>query len=86
MRGVKKTSLWSSHSQGWKPKTGIPDSGPTEGLGKAPLAQVLGAVVLGDWTSYYVALLNGVDPSPVEAIEELKRRLSDPRQGRQENA
>ncbi len=47
--------------------------------GVAPLAQVLGAIALGDWTSYYLAVLNGVDPAPVEAIEYLKGRLSDPR-------
>ncbi|MSQ40640.1 MAG: bifunctional phosphoglucose/phosphomannose isomerase [Dehalococcoidia bacterium] len=47
--------------------------------GTSPLAQVLGAVALGDWTSYYVAMLNGVDPSPVDVIEYLKGRLSEPR-------
>jgi glucose/mannose-6-phosphate isomerase len=50
--------------------------------GETPLAQVLGAIALGDWTSYYMALLNGVDPSPVKAVEYLKGRLAEPRQGR----
>jgi glucose/mannose-6-phosphate isomerase len=43
--------------------------------GTAPLARCLSALTLGDWTSYYLALLNGVDPTPVPAIEELKQVL-----------
>jgi glucose/mannose-6-phosphate isomerase len=65
-------------------RAGVPHQ-RVEVEGKAPLAQVLGAVVLGDWTSYYMAMLNGVDPSPVEAIDYMKGRLSETRQGRQEN-
>ncbi len=59
-------------------RAGVPHQ-RVEVEGASPLAQVLGAVALGDWTSYYVAVLNGVDPSPVEAVEYLKGRLSDPR-------
>jgi glucose/mannose-6-phosphate isomerase len=44
--------------------------------GTSRLAQVLSAVYLGDWASYYVALLNGTDPTPIGPINELKRRLS----------
>lgn len=40
------------------------------------LAQMLGLIHLGDWTSYYLALLNGVDPTPVEAIDRLKSALA----------
>ena len=40
-------------------------------------------LTLGDWTSYYLALLYRVDPTPVPAIEELKqvlgRAASEPR-------
>jgi glucose/mannose-6-phosphate isomerase len=43
--------------------------------GRAPLARCLSALCLGDWTSYYLALLSGVDPTPVPAIEELKQAL-----------
>ncbi len=39
------------------------------------LAEVLTAVHLGDWTSYYLALLNGVDPTPVPTLEWLKAEL-----------
>ena len=46
---------------------------------KAPgtdvLAQKLACTYLGDYVSYYLALLNGVDPTPVETIEGAKRKL-----------
>lgn len=40
------------------------------------LAETLWAVWLGDYVSYYLACLYGVDPSPVEAIDYLKGRLA----------
>ena len=46
-----------------------------EAQGTSPLAQVLTAIYLGDLASYYLALLSGVEPSPVEAIDRLKARL-----------
>jgi glucose/mannose-6-phosphate isomerase len=42
-----------------------------------PLAQVLSMLLLGDYTSYYLALLNGVDPSPTHTIDLAKQWLSD---------
>jgi glucose/mannose-6-phosphate isomerase len=39
------------------------------------LAQMLSAILFGDYTSYYLALLNGEDPSPVPPIDYLKSRL-----------
>jgi len=36
---------------------------------------LLSAIMYGDFVSYYLAMLNGVDPLPVESIGELKRRL-----------
>ena len=48
-----------------------------EFTGATPLVQLLQAVLLGDFTSYYLALLNGVDPAPVPAIDYLKRRLAE---------
>ncbi len=47
-----------------------------EAEGSSPLAQVLSAVYLGDLVSYYLALLNGVEPSPVTAIDRLKARMA----------
>ena len=32
---------------------------------------------LGDWVSYYLALENGVDPTPVEVQENFKKRLKE---------
>jgi len=33
-------------------------------------------VIVGDFTSYYLAILYGVDPSPVEVISYLKDQLA----------
>ncbi|MBI2304637.1 MAG: bifunctional phosphoglucose/phosphomannose isomerase [Chloroflexi bacterium] len=44
--------------------------------GRNPLSQMMSAVMLGDFVSYYLALLNGVDPSPVATIDYLKERLA----------
>jgi glucose/mannose-6-phosphate isomerase len=43
--------------------------------GESVLAQMLWSNVLADFTSIYVAILNGVDPTPVPLIEKLKREL-----------
>ena len=45
--------------------------------GSTLVAQVLRALLLGDWVSYYLGLLNGVEPSPVEALGRLKAWLSE---------
>jgi len=45
--------------------------------GSNPLKHVLGLVLLGDWVSYYLALLYGTDPSPVPEIDLFKQRLSE---------
>ena len=45
-------------------------------VGESPLARLMSAVLLGDFVSVYLAVRRGVDPSPVTAIDELKRRLS----------
>jgi glucose/mannose-6-phosphate isomerase len=47
-----------------------------EAEGHGTLARVLSAIYTGDFVSYYLALLNGVDPSPVPPIERLKERLA----------
>lgn len=43
--------------------------------GADPLSQALWLLYLGDWVSFYLALLNGVDPTPVQPIQELNARL-----------
>ena len=47
-----------------------------EGIGDSILAQMLTLVLFGDYVSCYLALLTGVDPSPVPTIEGLKNRLA----------
>jgi len=47
--------------------------------GKNELSQIMSLVFLGDWVSYYLAILYEADPSPVKAIDYLKKRLSDAR-------
>ena len=43
--------------------------------GRSLLARLLSLVAIGDWTSFYLAILYEQNPTPVERIEELKRRL-----------
>jgi len=50
-----------------------------DAYGDSDLAQLMGLVYLGDWTSYYLALLYEIDPTPVRAIDHLKKRLSESR-------
>lgn len=45
-------------------------------VGETQLAQVLWLVALGDFVSLYVALLNGLDPTPVDLIEKFKKELA----------
>ncbi|MBN2463777.1 MAG: bifunctional phosphoglucose/phosphomannose isomerase [Dehalococcoidia bacterium] len=44
--------------------------------GDSPLSQMMSLAYLGDWVSYYLAILNETDPTPVKAIDYLKKRLS----------
>ncbi|MFN8532774.1 MAG: bifunctional phosphoglucose/phosphomannose isomerase [Dehalococcoidia bacterium] len=44
--------------------------------GLSPLADQLELVHLGDWTSFYLAALRGVDPSRMEPIDQLKAALA----------
>jgi glucose/mannose-6-phosphate isomerase len=39
------------------------------------LAEVCGLIYLGDLTSYYLAMTNGIDPSPIKVITKLKETL-----------
>jgi glucose/mannose-6-phosphate isomerase len=45
--------------------------------GKSQLAKMMYLMCLGDFTSCYLAVLRGVDPSPVDIITELKKRLAE---------
>lgn len=46
-----------------------------EAQGETKLTRMMTTLYLGDYISVYLALLRGVDPTPVEVIEELKRQL-----------
>lgn len=46
-----------------------------EARGETEIEQLLFLVLFGDFVSLYLGILNGVDPSPVELVEKLKREL-----------
>jgi glucose/mannose-6-phosphate isomerase len=43
--------------------------------GNTPLERMFSLIALGDWTSLYLAVLEGIDPSPVPVISTLKKKL-----------
>jgi len=43
--------------------------------GETPLARMLSTVVIGDFTSIYLAVLRGIDPTPVRTIALLKEKM-----------
>ncbi|MEI7818642.1 MAG: bifunctional phosphoglucose/phosphomannose isomerase [bacterium] len=43
--------------------------------GELPLQHLLWTILLGDYVSAYVGLLNGIDPTPVDIVEDFKREL-----------
>ncbi len=43
--------------------------------GKTELSKIFSGILLGDLFSYYLAIENNVDPTPIEIIDELKKRL-----------
>ncbi len=52
-----------------------PKSHPITLKGETAIQQMLWASILADFTSIYVAILNGVDPTPVALVEKLKTEL-----------
>jgi glucose/mannose-6-phosphate isomerase len=47
-----------------------------ETKGRSRLAQMLWAVAFADWTAYYLALINDVDPTAEDAIAYMKQHLA----------
>lgn len=45
--------------------------------GETMIKEMLTAILLGDWTSYYLAMLRRVDPTPVSLISEFKRKREE---------
>ena len=43
--------------------------------GKSALAKMLSTICIGDFTSIYLAILRGVDPTPVNTIAQLKEKV-----------
>ncbi|MBN2454274.1 bifunctional phosphoglucose/phosphomannose isomerase [Candidatus Woesearchaeota archaeon] len=43
--------------------------------GNSLLSRMFSAIHLGDLTSYYLAELRGIDPEPVEVVEDFKKKL-----------
>lgn len=43
--------------------------------GNSLLARMIYLTLIGDWASYFAAIQNEVDPTPVEIIENLKKKL-----------
>jgi glucose/mannose-6-phosphate isomerase len=48
-----------------------------DGEGSTRLERIFDIVYLGDWVSFYLAILNKIDPTPVEKINYLKNKLSE---------
>jgi len=44
--------------------------------GYSRLARLFSLIYLGDWVSFYLATINGIDPTPVEKIDILKNQLN----------
>lgn len=47
-----------------------------ESEGNSLLSRMFSLIYLGDWASYYLAIINGIDPTPVNIIDYLKNQLS----------
>jgi glucose/mannose-6-phosphate isomerase len=46
-------------------------------VGRTGVERVMSLVLLGDLVSLYLAVLRGVDPTPVRVLETLKARLAE---------
>ncbi len=55
----------------------MPDPIVVNAQGKTKLEQMLWTLLLGDYTSAYLAFINQIDPTPVPLIEKLKHELAD---------
>ncbi len=44
--------------------------------GNSPLTRIFSLIYFGDWVSYYLAIINGIDPTPVTIIDYLKNELA----------
>jgi glucose/mannose-6-phosphate isomerase len=51
-----------------------------EAQGATALAQMMSLILFGDYVSFYLALLNRIDPTPVDSIDFVKKYLTQDRQ------
>lgn len=70
-RVLKRFELSDRLLSGKRPKANIVSL-----QGATPLVQMLWGCILADFVSIYVAILNGIDPTPVSLIEKLKVELA----------
>jgi glucose/mannose-6-phosphate isomerase len=69
---LKRFTVSDKLLSGRRPKANI-----VELQGESLIAQLLWGSILADFVSIYVAILNGVDPTPVPLIEKLKQELAN---------
>lgn len=70
-RNVKRMELFASLMK----KQGL-ETDTIEIHNGSPLLKIFSTLLVGDWTSYYVALENSIDPTPVTMVEKFKKLLS----------
>lgn len=70
-RILKRFEITDRLLSGMRPKSNV-----VEIKGDSVIQQILWASVLADFVSIYVAILNGVDPTPVALVEKLKKELA----------
>jgi len=44
-------------------------------FGSNQFIKILSLILLGDWVSFYLSMLNNVDPTPVEKIKWFKSQI-----------
>ena len=62
-------------TQGILDKKGIDIFGIAS-MGKGLLSRMMSLILIGDMASFYLAIMNNVDPTPVERIKYLKNELA----------
>ena len=53
------------------------ESDLVDGRGSGALAELFSTIHFGDYVSYYLAILNGADPTPIGPIDRFKARLAE---------
>lgn len=70
-RVLKRFELSAKLLSGKRPEPHV-----IEAIGQTHLQQLLWTVLMGDFTSLYLGLLNGLNPAPVELVEKFKKELA----------